>query len=124
MASAGRYELSLQEGPDPNMSLVVLANQSTEEESLHEGAEWCVRQFAESPQPLRPTEVVPLNKHVDLQLETEGQKSFFLEIEQPMFVGLFALHTAEEFDIKLFEQRRELALVRGTNVGCSARARR
>ena len=100
--SEGRYELSLQEGPDPNMSLVVLANQSTEEESLHEGAEWCVRQFAESPQPLRPTEVVPLNKHVDLQLETEGQKSFFLEIEQPMFVGLFAQHTAEEFDIKLF----------------------
>ena len=105
--SAGRHELSLQEGPDPNMSLVVVANQSTEEESLYEGAEWCVRQFAETPQPVQPSEVVPLDKHVDLQLEKEGQKSFFLEIEKPMFVGLFAQHTAEEFDIKLFSNKGE-----------------
>lgn len=105
--SAGRYELSLQEGPDPNMSLVVVANQSTEEESLYEGAEWCVRQFAETPQPVQPSQVVPLDKHVDLQLEKEGQKSFFLEIEKPMFVGLFAQHTAEEFDIKLFANKGE-----------------
>ena len=105
--SAGRHELSLQEGPDPNMSLVVVANQSTEEESLYEGAEWCVRQFAETPQPVQPSQVVPLDKHVDLQLEKEGQKSFFLEIEKPMFVGLFAQHTAEEFDIKLFANKGE-----------------
>ncbi len=105
--SAGRHELSLQEGPDPNMSLVVVANQSTEEESLYEGAEWCVRQFAETPQPVQPSQVVPLDKHVDLQLEKEGQKSFFLEIEKPMFVGLFAQHTAEEFDIKLFSNKGE-----------------
>ncbi len=105
--SAGRHELSLQEGPDPNMSLVVVANQSTEEESLYEGAEWCVRQFAETPQPVQPSQVVPLDKHVDLQLAKEGQKSFFLEIEKPMFVGLFAQHTAEEFDIKLFSNKGE-----------------
>ena len=58
------------------MSLVVLANQSTEEESLHEGQNGVLGSLPESPQPLRPTEVVPLNKHVDLQLETEAKNLF------------------------------------------------
>lgn len=100
----GRYELSLEEGPDPNMSLVAVAEQAIEEEALHEGAEWCVRQYAESPQPICPGELIPLNQHVDLQLQTHGQKSFFLEIEKSMFIALYTQHTAEEFNIKVFRE--------------------
>ncbi len=103
----GRYEMRVQEGPDPQMSLVAVANQSTEEDALHEGAEWCVRQFAEPPQALQPQKVVPLNQHVDLQLQADGQKSFFLEVASPMFVGLFTQHTAEEFDIRLYKEQSD-----------------
>ena len=74
----GRYELRLQEGPDPQMSLVAVADQSTEKDALHASAEWCVRQFAEPPRPLHPHTAIPLNQHIDLQLQADGQKSFFL----------------------------------------------
>ena len=100
----GRYELTLDDGPDPNMSLVVVANQSVEEESLYEGAEWCVRQYAESPQEISPGDAIPVNKHVDLQLQNKGKKVFFIDVEKPMHVGLFTQHTAEEFDIKMFSE--------------------
>ena len=100
----GRYELTLDDGPDPSMSLVVVANQSVEEESLYEGAEWCVRLYAESPQQISPGDAIPVNKHVDLQLQNKGKKVFFIDVEKPMHVGLFTQHTAEEFDIKMFSE--------------------
>jgi len=98
----GRYELSLEEGPDPNMSLVAVADQGADEEALRAGAEWCVRRYAEPADSILPGDVVPLGEHVDLQLQSEGRKSFFLEVETPMNLGLYTQHTAEEFDIRMF----------------------
>ena len=78
----GRYEVSLEEGPDPMMSLVVVADQGTDEESLNEGAESCVRLYAESAELLHPGDKIPLNKHVNLQLQSEGRKSFLIETDK------------------------------------------
>ena len=50
----GRYELSLADGPDPAMSLVVVPDQGTEDSALREGAEWCVRRYAEPADPVHP----------------------------------------------------------------------
>ena len=100
----GRYLLTLEEGPDPNMSLVVVMDQGVGDEALREGAEWCVRRYAEPAKPIAPGVSIPLGKHVDLQLQSEGRKAFILEIDAPSNIGLFTQHTAEEFDIKLFNQ--------------------
>ena len=97
----GSYELSLKEGPDPTMSLVAMADQGTDEESLNEGAESCVRLYAESADLLIPGSTIPLCKHVSLQLQSDGRKSFFFEINKTGNLGLFTQHTAEEFDIQL-----------------------
>ena len=97
----GRYELSLEDGPDPTMSLVVVVNQGTEKGELTEGAESCVRLYAEPSQPLLPGSNIPVNKHVSLQLQSEGRKSFFIEVDKFSNLGLFTQHTAEEFGIKL-----------------------
>ena len=99
----GRYELSLNDGPDPNMSLIALANQDVDEDSLRAGAEWCVRGYSQPAQKLQPGCEIPIDKHIDLQLQSKGQKSFFITIREQMNVGLFTQHTAEEFDIKLLE---------------------
>ena len=98
---AGRYELSLDEGPDPAMSLVILAGQGTDDESLRQGAELCVRRYAEDAAAVEPGQVVPLDRHVALQLGPAGRKSFFVDIEAPAAIGLFCQHTAEEFDLML-----------------------
>ncbi len=97
----GRYELSLAEGPDPAMSLVVVADQGTDDTALRESAEWCVRQYAEPAELIQPGEAIPVGKHVNLQLDSSGRKSFILDVDKQVRLGLYAQHTAEEFDLQL-----------------------
>ncbi len=98
---SGRYELSLADGPDPEMSLVVVSDQGTDDAALREGAEWCVRRYAEPAELIRPGEKIPVGKHVNLRLDSPGRKSFFLEVDTQVRVGLYAQHLAEEFDLQL-----------------------
>ena len=98
---AGRFELSLADGPDPSMSLVVVPEQGTDDAAFREGAEWCVRRYAEPAELIRPGGKIPAGKHVELQLDSLGRKSFFLEADAPVRLGLYAQHTAEEFDLQL-----------------------
>ncbi len=97
----GRYELNLAEGPDPAMSLVVVSDQGTDDAALRESAEWCVRRYAEPAEIINPGEEIPVGKHVSLRLDSPGRKSFFLEVDAPARVGLYAQHLAEEFDLQL-----------------------
>ena len=106
----GRYELLLEEGPDPNMSLVVKTDQGVSDAKLRDGAEICVRHYAEQPEGINPSQIIPLGKHIDLNLESSGQKSFFIDIDKDMQIGLFAQHTAEEFDIKLVESGKSTTI--------------
>ena len=97
----GRYELSLADGPDPEMSLVVVSDQGTDDAALREGAEWCVRRYAEPAEIIRPGEDISVGKHVNLRLDSLERKSFFLEVDTQVQVGLYTQHTAEEFDLQL-----------------------
>ncbi|MDE2890698.1 MAG: GTP-binding protein [Gemmatimonadota bacterium] len=97
----GRYELSLADGPDPAMSLVVAPDQGTNDAALREGAEWCVRRYAQPAELIHPGGEIPVGKHVTLRLDSPGRKSFFLEVDTQARVGLYAQHIAEEFDLQL-----------------------
>ncbi len=97
----GRYELTLEEGPDPTMSLVLLLDQGKDETALNTGAESCVRLYAEQEEPMNPGDIVPVGKHVSLQLQSKGTKSFFIDVDKARDIGLFTQHTAEEFNMKL-----------------------
>ena len=97
----GRYELSLADGPDPAMSLVIVPDQGTDDAALRDSAEWCVRRYAEPADLIRPGGEMPVGKHLNLQLDSPGRKSFFFEVDRQMRVGLYAQHTAEEFDLQL-----------------------
>ena len=48
-----------------------------------------------------PNANIPVGVHVDLQLEDSGRKSFFFTVEKKGQIGLYAQHTAEEFDMQL-----------------------
>ena len=97
----GRYEISLAEGPDPTMSLVVTPDQGTEDGALRAGAEWCVRRYAEPAEIVRPGQQIPVGKHVSLELDAAGRKSFSVEVDAAVRFGLYAQHTAEEFDLRV-----------------------
>ena len=98
---AGRYEISLAEGPDPTMSLAIMNEQNTDDAALREGAEWCVRRYAENAEVCEPNSELPVGKHVSLQLQSPGRKSFYLSLDGSTQVGLYGQHTAEEFDLKV-----------------------
>ncbi|MEM1188371.1 MAG: GTP-binding protein [Pseudomonadota bacterium] len=100
----GRYELDLAEGPDPEMSLVVVADQGVDDAALREGAEWCVRRYAEPEVRVYPNQDIPTGEHISLILEADGRKSFFLNIDTAAHFGLYAQHTAEEFDLQLKQE--------------------
>jgi len=97
----GRYKLSLDDGPDPTMSLVMVERLDPNEEALQQGAEWSVRRYAEPAFKISPNNIVPMDQHVELQLQLSGQKSFAIEIERQTSLALFAQHTAEEFNLRL-----------------------
>ena len=100
---SGKYKVIMSEGPDPSMSLVIELSQNTDDLSLRNGAERCVRLYAEDAETIKPGEIIPKGKHVNLNLESSGQKEFNIEIEKDTKIGLFAQHTAEEFNMKLIE---------------------
>ena len=100
---SGKYKIIMSEGPDPSMSLVIELDQNTDDLSLRNGAERCVRLYAEDAETIKPGEIIPKGKHVNLNLENSGQKEFNIEIEKDTKIGLFAQHTAEEFNMKLIE---------------------
>ena len=100
---SGKYKIIMSEGPDPSMSLVIELDQNTDDVSLRNGAERCVRLYAEDAETIEPGEIIPKGKHVNLNLESLGQKEFYVEIEKDTKIGLFAQHTAEEFNMKLIE---------------------
>ena len=100
---SGKYKIIMSEGPDPSMSLVVVPDQNADDESLRNSAERCVRLYAEDAKSIKPEEIIPKGKHVNLNLESSGQKEFYIEIEKDTKLGLFAQHTAEEFNMKLIE---------------------
>ena len=100
---SGKYKIIMSEGPDPSMSLVIELDQNTDDLSLRNGAERCVRLYAEDAETIEPGEIIPKGKHVNLNLESSGQKEFNIEIEKDTKIGFFAQHTAEEFNMKLIE---------------------
>ena len=99
----GRYELILSDGPDPAMSLVAAIDHDLSDAALRDGAEWCVRRYAEPPEIIQPAGAIPFGQHIDLQLDAPGRKSFFLEVKTATRVGLYTQHTAEEFDLRLID---------------------
>ena len=106
----GEYKLRFDEGPDPSMSLVIMADQETDDTELRENAEKCVRHYAEDGKSVSPDETIPVGEHIELDLSSDGSKSFNILIEKPMQIGLFAQHTAEEFNIELVKTGSEVAI--------------
>ena len=47
-----------------------------------------------------------MNTHVELNLASGGSKSFDIIIDKPMQIGLYAQHTAEEFNIQLIKRAK------------------
>ena len=93
--------MSLAEGPDPTMSLAVMADRGTDDEGLRAGAEWWCAAMQTS-RANRSGALIPIGTHVNLQLQASGRKSFFSKLIHRLRWD-FGQHTAEEFDLKVIK---------------------
>ena len=107
LVEPGNYKVQFDEGPDPSMSLVITTDQGSDDSDLRDNAEKCVRYYAEDGKSILPDETIPMNTHVELNLASSGSKSFDIIIDKPMQIGLYAQHTAEEFNIQLIKSGKD-----------------
>ena len=108
----GQYEMTLEDGPDPEMSLVAIPGQKADEDALKQSAEQCVRLFAQSAQSLKPGDSIVANQHLSLELDSKGTKSFLFDVGAEETIGFYAQHTAEEFDLKIIRAGQPVSPVK------------
>ena len=108
----GQYAMTLEDGPDPEMSLVAIPGQATDEDALKQSAEQCVRLFAQGAQSLRPGDSISANQHLSLELDSKGTKSFPFEVKDEKTIGFYAQHTAEEFDLKIIRSGQSVSPIK------------
>jgi G3E family GTPase len=101
--TSGRWTLSLSTGPDPSLSLVVLPITDASELSLREGAERCVRLYAEPALDLAPGNTLRLEAHQRLPIPPAGSARFQLDIGTPGHYALYSQHLAEEFALSVHD---------------------
>ncbi len=105
----GHYRLYFDDGPDPTMLITAIEFDSSNGKDLNSYAEDCVRIFSKEPKQLMPGEAISFNEIIELQLQDKGQKFFELYIDNISTIGLFTQHTAEEFNIRLDEEKDDQA---------------
>jgi G3E family GTPase len=101
----GHYKMILEDGPDPEMSLVAIPGQKEDEESLKVSAEQCVRLYSLPAKEISPGDDIPMDQHLNLKLKSNGSKAFHFELKTKSSIGFYAQHTAEEFDLKIVKDR-------------------
>ena len=104
--------MTLDDGPDPEMSLVAIPGQQADEDALKQSAEQCVRLFAQAAQSIKPGDSIAANQHLSLELESKGTKSFLFEVKNAETIGFYAQHTAEEFDLKIIKSGQAVSPIK------------
>jgi len=109
----GRYELLLEDGPDPEMGLLALYLESGEQAHDKPAAERALRIWAEPALDVAPSSTVDIGakRAVSLQLEAAGTKQFWLRAPKPGRMGLYTQHLPMEFKLRVLYGESELAPV-------------
>ncbi|MFY9269084.1 MAG: GTP-binding protein [Candidatus Manganitrophaceae bacterium] len=106
------YDLILNEGPDPSMSVVVLPLPDRDDRTIRAIQEKAVLLFSEPHRKIGPeTRISPKPHHYDFQLNTPGEKRFMLHVEKKGDYAIFTQHQPEEFAMKFTRKGKEIEAV-------------
>jgi G3E family GTPase len=105
---AGRYDLVLQDGPDPTMGLVLLAAAPNDSADVDNVAERTFKLFAHDVEPAAAGATLqPQAELIILDLGSKGTKQFQVEIAASGDYWLVTQHLPEEFALELRTHARE-----------------
>jgi len=101
----GRYELVLDEGPDPEMGLLAVYLESDEQAHDKRAAERALRIWSETALDVAPSSVVDIGgkQAFSLQLQTPGTKRFALRAPKAGRLGLYTQHLPSEFKLGVLQ---------------------
>lgn len=99
---SGTYGISLEDGPDPTLSLAALRLLNRNDDTVGGLREQAARLFSEKATKLKPGGAIrPAALHYELDLGVPGSKWFALEISEPGDYVLYTQHRPEEFSLKV-----------------------
>jgi G3E family GTPase len=108
---AGNYDLTLEEGPDPTMSLVVLPLRDRDDATVHAVRKQAVKLYSEKELTVKPgAEIKPEVRHYDLELSARETRKFALNVPQSGEYIFFTQHKPEEFSMQLKAKGKNTAL--------------
>jgi len=102
----GIYELALEDGPDPAMTLVASYLEPDERASSKTAADRALHTWSESPLEVLPSGIVEIGSKQPALLLIEGHpsKRYQLRSRRPGRVGLYAQHLPAEFQMRLLDR--------------------
>jgi G3E family GTPase len=105
---AGAYELTLQDGPDPSIGIVLTPAAAGEFSDIRSAAEPILRLFAEPAVETRSGDILrPDSRHCELAATERGTKRWQVLVAEPGDYLLFTQHRPEEFDLELRDDAGE-----------------
>jgi len=99
----GKYELRLDDGPDPEMGLLAMYVDGGEQAHDKPAAERALRIWSEATLDVTPSSTVDIGgkQAASLQLQTPGPKRFELRSPRAGRLGLYTQHLPSEFQLSL-----------------------
>jgi G3E family GTPase len=96
------FTLSLEDGPDPSMNVLLLKASQADGQVINELAEVAMRHFSNNKKKLTSDGIIDQAQQVyQLELQDEGSKSFTITLKEPGQYVLFTQHKPEEFSMSM-----------------------
>ena len=102
---AGKYWILLENGPDPEMSILLTEAIGSSEETVKVLAEKVFVEFSNTPTPLQhQQDILELDRCYNMALEGQEIYEFGFTVEKQTDIAIFSQHTPEEFQLRLLNQ--------------------
>lgn len=102
---AGKYWILLENGPDPEMSILLTEAIGSAEETVKVLAEKVFVEFSNTPTPLQhQQDILELDRCYNMALEGQEIYEFGFTVEKQTDIAIFSQHTPEEFQLRLLNQ--------------------
>jgi G3E family GTPase len=102
---AGKYWILLENGPDPEMSILLTKAIGKSEETVKVLAEKVFVEFSNTPTPLQhQQDILALDRCYNMALEGQEIYEFGFTVEKQTDIAIFSQHTPEEFQLRLLNQ--------------------
>lgn len=102
------YSLSLEEGPDPTMDLLMIKSNSFDQKEIENKKKLAVKLFAEAPSVIRREKFVKTNAVLNRVYMDKLTNEYRLRVAEKGLYVMYTQHHPDEFAMKLYQKENQL----------------